>query len=95
MVELPRSHGRTWTPGTWRAWVHGPTQARGAVVICPQCTHGMSLGGESPFGSRHTIAEDGTVSPSLVCPHEGCSWHVFVRLIGWSTGGTDGTDGTE
>jgi hypothetical protein len=32
---------------------------------------------------QHTVAADGTVSPSLVCPRKGCDWHVFGRLEGW------------
>lgn len=31
----------------------------------------------------HTIAADGTVSPSLDCPEGGCGWHVHARLVGW------------
>ena len=30
----------------------------------------------------HCIADDGTVSPSLVCPHK-CGFHEFVKLCGW------------
>lgn len=32
----------------------------------------------------HTIATDGEVSPSVVCPITGCDYHEFVRLVGWS-----------
>ncbi len=31
----------------------------------------------------HTIAKDGTVSPSVVCPRGGCGFHDYIRLIGW------------
>jgi hypothetical protein len=34
-------------------------------------------------GHEHTISDDGTVSPSCVCPREGCTFHEFVRLVGW------------
>ncbi len=33
----------------------------------------------------HRIAGDGTVTPSCVCSHDGCSFHEHVRLEGWST----------
>ena len=33
---------------------------------------------------HHQIAADGTVSPSVVCPHEGCTFHEFVKLENWS-----------
>jgi hypothetical protein len=35
--------------------------------------------------TQHTIAPDGTVSPSLVCPELGCGFHEWVRLEGWQT----------
>lgn len=31
----------------------------------------------------HAVADDGTVSPSYVCPIDGCAFHDFVRLDGW------------
>lgn len=31
----------------------------------------------------HEIADDGTVTPSVECPIEGCGFHENVRLIGW------------
>lgn len=34
----------------------------------------------------HTIAEDGTVSPSVECMEPGCPWHETVRLAGWREG---------
>lgn len=34
-------------------------------------------------GRVHTIAADGTVLPSYVCPVGGCSFHEMVRLDGW------------
>ena len=30
----------------------------------------------------HSIADDGTVSPSVVCPY-GCEFHEFITLEGW------------
>ena len=34
-------------------------------------------------GRVHTVAADGTVTPSYVCPVEGCDFHQYVRLDGW------------
>lgn len=73
----------TWTPGTWIRWLFGPARVAGAAVVCPQCGRGMSIGGGAPFGSCHTIAADGTVSPSVVC--HSCSWHTCICLRGWPT----------
>lgn len=34
-------------------------------------------------GRVHTVAADGTVQPSYVCPVGGCTFHEWVRLEGW------------
>lgn len=81
MTVLPSTEAG-FQPGTWRPWVYGTGRQAGAVVTCPICLRTMSVGG-GRFGSAHTIAADGTVSPSLVCPYPPCAWHVFVRLDGW------------
>lgn len=62
-------------PGQWY-----PVQRDGggttANICCPECGRFSHL--------RHQIAEDGSVSPSVVCPYtEDCGWHVFVILEGW------------
>lgn len=53
------------------------------VVKCPEC------GVDSTVSNRvHTIADDGTVAPSYVCPHtkmNGCKFHRYIRLDGWKT----------
>lgn len=79
MIALPAGEG--FAPGTWRFWVFGPARILGAAVTCPQCRRGFSIGGGQPFGSCHTVAADGTISPSVVCP--GCGWHVHAQLAGW------------
>ncbi len=59
-------------PGQW-----APTVGDAPVVwvSCGGCGAKATL-------EDHSIAPDGTVNPSLVCP-EGCGWHVFGRLVGW------------
>ena len=69
----------------WFQWLFGPSSTPGAVVVCPECGCAMSIGGGVTFGSVHDIDVDGTVSPSVVCYN--CSWHVFVRLVGWPSNG--------
>lgn len=32
----------------------------------------------------HDIADDGTVTPSIVCPYCGEGWHVWGRLLDWT-----------
>lgn len=40
--------------------------------------HGAAL-----VKDRHAIAADGTVTPSCVCPVDGCGWHEHERLLEW------------
>lgn len=49
-------------------------------VCCPDCGAHLMLSREN-----HTIAADGTLSPSLVCPNtrSACGWHVWGRLADW------------
>ena len=49
-----------------------------ASMTCPN-GHGLTLRG-------HSIASNGDVSPSVVCPELGCAFHEFVRLKRWSFG---------
>lgn len=53
------------------------------VVVC--CPHGhLSTLRHLSRNEGHQIAPDGTVSPSVVCPHDGCDFHEFVRLENWT-----------
>ncbi len=56
-----------------------PWPARRPWLQCPN-GHRTSYG----FGDDgHTIADDGTVTPSTVCPEPGCDFHEHVILEGW------------
>lgn len=46
------------------------------VMYCPKCLRGGHL-------TDHAIGGDGTISPSVRCPHEGCDFHDNVRLEDW------------
>lgn len=43
-------------------------------------------GHRSFLSDGHTVADDGTVSPSVACTHLGCGWHKNVQLAKWSIG---------
>ena len=58
------------SPGCW--W---PLLPNGTLVTCPSCGATAAL--------DHTVDDEGNVSPSLVCPADGCGFHEFVRLEGW------------
>lgn len=55
--------------GQWRPFVAT------AVCCCPKCGNIARLG--------HEIASDGIVTPSLVCPFDGCDFHEMVKLENW------------
>jgi DNA-directed RNA polymerase subunit RPC12/RpoP len=58
-------------------WAHYQERTkRTAAMTCPTCGHMFSL-------LNHSIAADGSVTPSVVCPWS-CGFHVFVRLNEWS-----------
>lgn len=65
-----------WCPAlTWAR----ATDTRGGVLL--SCANGHE-GYLDP--KQHTVAADGTVTPSAVCPVKGCTWHEFIRLGGWA-----------
>ena len=65
-------------PGTWKG-LRTPA-GRSASFTCPRCGLACSLDG-------HTIEASGFVRPSVLCPVEGCTFHDWIRLVGWSPGG--------
>jgi hypothetical protein len=61
-------------PGRWRGVVQD--DKRTAIMSCPKCSGIASL-------NEHEIAAQGQVSPSVVCPFRGCTFHDHVLLEGW------------
>lgn len=72
-------------PGHWCAW-RGVEKAPGGdiprvfvIIRCPECKQVGHL--------PHAIDAEGRVTPSVVCPHEGCAFHTMpVTLEGWDFG---------
>ena len=71
-VQLLRGTDSPMPPSSWSPL------AKGWAVV--RCANGHVATVRPP---DHEIAEDGTISPSLVCPAEPCGWHVFAQLVGW------------
>lgn len=71
MIAIPRDDTGEAAPSWHR---RGHTSL--VYVRCPN--------GHGPFGLDHDVAKDGKVTPSLVCPIDGCGFHEFGRLEGWS-----------
>lgn len=63
-------------PLTWRNYKdQGKVLECDTVIVDPN-GHYLSI-------YKHTISQDGTVTPSVVCPVDGCGFHEVVRLDGW------------
>jgi hypothetical protein len=65
-------------PGFWKECSGATVYRFKAELTCP-FGHGMTLKG-------HEVEENGSVSPSVVCPIRGCEFHEFVVLAGWRHG---------
>jgi len=81
-IDVPKAKpdaGTPWDrpPMTWN-WIDMGGK-RSATLVCPN-GHWGNL-------HDHTIADDGTVSPSVTCAEEGCDFHECIRLVGWSDEG--------
>ncbi len=62
-----------YVPGSWKGLL--TPKGRSATFTCPN-GHTCAL-------DHHEIAADGAVTPSVVCPYEGCGFHEFIKLEGW------------
>lgn len=75
MIELSRSYALIFDdePLTWKPLTSDGKQT--ATLVCS----------EGHYGSipDHEIAEDGTVTPSVVCTQDDCTFHEHVKLVGW------------
>jgi len=88
VITIPKYTGALFddAPGPW--WMHRRTALRGVEIVSAyvKCPHGHIAAIET-----HTIAADGTVTPSVVCTGEEgrtakkseCDWHENIKLEGW------------
>jgi hypothetical protein len=58
---------------------HWACQSEHDLALCT-CAHGHTT---RMTGTVHQVATDGTVTPSYVCPVQGCTFHDWVRLVGF------------
>lgn len=83
MIDVPRAVNRNVfedPPLSWRP-VTTAEGARSAIFTCPN-GHAGSLH-RSADGEAWTIADDGTVDPSVDCSPNGCDFHDHIRLLEW------------
>ena len=77
VIEIPRrDFGKPYEENqtlTWNYIYLTELKIMSATVIC---SNGHWAGIE-----RHKIADDGTVTPSVVCTR--CDFHEMIKLVGW------------
>jgi hypothetical protein len=72
MMLIPK--GRPWQPGTWYILQNKSGTEKHVCFTCPNGHHGYL---------DHDIAPDGTVSLSVECMQERCTFHENIKLEGW------------
>lgn len=72
------SQSNDYLPGTWKGLE--TAQGKSASFTCPDCRQTGAL-------VDHEILANGRVHPSVVCPTEGCTFHKWIVLDGWSPNG--------
>lgn len=78
-VDIPteQNYFKSFMPLTWRHF-------QGSVVIVCANDHYLSIYDPAKKPEDcHKITPDGSVSPSVVCPVEGCGFHEMIKLEGW------------
>lgn len=78
MIEVQRSDDGQ-APVPWWCPLIRESGRRDALLKCPNGHIGILDTG--PDG--HSIYRNGLVSPSVVCPEDGCNFHDHVRLLEW------------
>jgi hypothetical protein len=83
LVVPHKPHAHQVAEGSLSWWVHESEDQQLAFVLfeCPNGHVGTLRHLHS--GNGHHINDRGSVQPSVVCPHEGCGFHEFVRLEDW------------
>jgi hypothetical protein len=79
MIEIPFTEYRKSFVEPIPAWGR---EASGTVFIRCACGKCIDL-------RKHTIAADGTVSPSVWHDSPECDWHVWAKLKDWQSGYSD------
>lgn len=69
-------------PGTWKLLPANGGKKQLILLTCPSCKGLCTLHND---GDHHSIADDGVVTPSAVCPHDSCNYHEFIRLLDWKS----------
>lgn len=77
--KLGQLEAGSWDWCVWGGWTGEPAR-RVPAIACPTCSRLFCL-------ANHTLDAEGHASPSVVCPHEGCTFHVFLEVADYSVAG--------
>jgi hypothetical protein len=88
MIGVPKLQGidqRAQSGALWFFHIHNDSPFEATVTVRCSRGHLSSLDSnfDRPRRNHHVISDDGSVSPSVVCPHEGCDFHEFIKLEDW------------
>lgn len=72
--DVPKIDPQTDAAPGW--WLFAKT------CVLLRCPHGHQAVLRQPTDG-HTIDDGGIVTPSVVCPYDGCAFHEMVRLLDW------------
>ena len=86
VVRIPKGDDKAQAKGTWWPDTWGDGEGYTVSVKCPNghISALFSRRDGNPDSTHHVIADDGTVSPSVVCPRDGCDFHEFIVLDDWA-----------
>jgi hypothetical protein len=84
MIDIPKQRSSETIKSPLRWHKEGSPDGRTGEVIIFTCSNGHEGGLFGWNYKNHTIADDGTVNPSVVCTTLGCTFHEFVRLLEYS-----------
>lgn len=68
--------------GTWKLLPANRDKKQLILLTCPNCKGLCTLHNGDDY---HAIAADGVVTPSVICPHDSCDYHEFIRLLDWES----------
>lgn len=85
VVMIPKGDRETQAAGTWWHDTWGDDEGYVTDLKCPNghISSLYSVRSDAPASTHHVIDDTGVVTPSVVCPREGCDWHERIVLESW------------
>lgn len=81
IVEIPYDETHIDEAPAWWPYLYQTQDGDWRASTYVRCGHGHVS--RLDIGGMHELRHDGVVTPSLVCPVDGCDWHENVKLVAW------------